>query len=129
MAVAGIKQLEEGLFHLYNRIRDNQHSQLVISGCHSLKNLPIILPDLRSRLAWGLVFQMNELDEENKLMVITQQAQAKGFHLPETVGNYLIKHCARDMTKLSQIIDELDKASLIAKRKLTIPFVKQSLNL
>ncbi len=127
--IAGLKHFEEGLFHLYNRIRDNQRTQLVITGSHSLSNLPILLPDLRSRIAWGLVFQLNELSEENKLKVISQQAENKGFHLPETVGNYLIKHCSRNMHELSQIVHKLDTASLIAKRKLTIPFVKQSLNL
>lgn len=127
--IAGIKHLEEGLFHLYNRIRDNQTTQLVIAGSHSLGNLPIHLPDLRSRIAWGLVFQLSELSEKNKLEVITQQALSKGFNLPETVGNYLISHCARDMNKLSEIIDTLDKASLVAKRKLTIPFVKECLKL
>ncbi len=128
-AIAGIAPLEEALFHLYNRIRDNNHSQLVIAGQHNITNLRIALPDLLSRIAWGLVFQLNELSEIDKLKVIEQQARNKGFHLPEAVGHYLIKHCARDMHQLSSIIDTLDKASLVAKRKLTIPFVKQSLNL
>lgn len=128
-AIAGNYEMEEALFHLYNRIRDNNHSHLIIADQKNLSNLSIQLPDLHSRIAWGLVFQMHELNEEDKLKVIEQQAHAKGFNLPENVGHYLIKHCARSMHQLTSIIGTLDKASLAAKRKLTVPFVKQILNL
>lgn len=128
-AVSGNKDMEVGLFHLYNKIRDNNRSHLIIATPNNLKNLTIELPDLRSRLAWGLVFQMHELSEENKLKVIEKQAHEKGFELPEKVGLYLIKHCARSMHQLTETINTLDKASLIAKRKLTIPFVKEILEL
>lgn len=127
--ITGIKELEVALFHLYNRIRDNNSSRLFIAGKEAISNLSIQLPDLRSRITWGLAFQLNELNEECKLHVIEQQAQSKGFNLPQTVGQYLINHCARDMHQLTNIINTLDRASLAAKRKLTIPFVKKILGL
>lgn len=126
--ISGIKELEVALFHLYNRLRDNGHSRLFIAGQHNLANLGIQLPDLHSRLSWGLVFHLKELDEEHKIEVLSQQAQAKGLELSTTVSQYLINHYARDMHQLSHLIDTLDKASLAAQRKLTIPFIKQILN-
>ncbi len=127
--IGGNRELEIALFHLYNRIRDNNHSLLFISGKEPISNLSIQLPDLRSRITWGLSFHLNELAEEDKLKVLEQKAVDKGFKLPAAVGQYLINHCARDMHQLTSIIDTLDKASLAAKRKLTVPFVKQILNL
>lgn len=128
-AISGSPSLEEALFHLYNRIRDNQSTTLIISGQHPVNQLPIELPDLSSRIAWGLSFHLQELDEAHKLMVLEQQAHAKGFELPPQVSKYLLTHCARDLHQLSTIIETLDKASLAAQRKLTVPFVKDILSL
>lgn len=128
-AIAKYKELEEALFHLYNKIRDNGKTRLFLAGQFAIKSLPLELPDLRSRVGWGLVFHLEELTEQDKLWVLSHQAEEKGLELSPSVGQYLITHCARDMHQLKQLIDKLDKASLAAQRKLTVPFVKQALNL
>lgn len=127
--IANQGELEEALFHLYNQLRDNGHSRLYISGNGQIANLGIQLPDLRSRLSWGMVFPLQALPDQQKCLVLQELAQERGFLLPDSVGQYLITHCARDLQALSQIIDKLDKASLAAKRKLTVPFVKTVLGL
>lgn len=127
--IAGKPSLEEGLFHFYNRVRDNGKSRLFISGQQSLAQLGIQLADLHSRLTWGLVFHIEELSETDKLVALAHYAKEKGFTLPEAVGQYLIRHCARDMPHLIKLLNILDKASLASKRRLTIPFAKEILNL
>ena len=128
-SIANQPDLEVALFHLYNRVRDNGHTRLFISGQFPIKHLSITLADLRSRIAWGLVFHLQELSEQDKLVVLAQQAEGKGMSLPASVSQYLLTHCARDMHQLKEIIEKLDKASLAAQRKLTIPFIKQTLDL
>lgn len=125
--IAGHTDWEEALFHLYNRIRD-AGSRLVIAGNVAPTRLPIQLPDLVSRLAWGLVYQINELSDEGKVLALQMRAKERGFNLPVEVGNFLINRCARDMKALSNILDKLDTASLSAQRKITIPFVKIALD-
>lgn len=120
---------EEALFHLFNRIRDNKHSILLISGEYSPLASSIRLADLRSRLAWGLVFHLEDLDDEQKVMVLQKQAQKRGFDLPDAVALFLIKRCTRNMHNLSAKLEQLDAASLAAQRKITIPFVKEVLDL
>lgn len=128
-AIAGDRGWEEALFHLYNRIRDNGKTILVISARQPLALLPIQLADLRSRLAWGLVVQLNELTDEDKIRTLQQYATKRGFELPAPVGQFLINRCARNMHDLHQLLDQLDKASLAAQRKITVPFVKVILDL
>ncbi len=128
-AIAGDRGWEEALFHLYNRIRDNGKTILVISARQPLALLPIQLADLRSRLAWGLVVQLNELTDEDKIRTLQQYATKRGFELPASVGQFLINRCARNMHDLHQLLDQLDKASLAAQRKITVPFVKVILDL
>lgn len=126
--IAGNKEWEEALFHLYNKIKDKENGLLIISGMHSPATTPIQLADLRSRLSWGLVIQLHELSDEEKISTLKLLALQRGFDLSNSVGQFLINRCSRNMHDLHQLLDLLDKASLQAQRKITIPFVKDILN-
>ncbi|MFV0820540.1 DnaA regulatory inactivator Hda [Legionella micdadei] len=128
-AIATDKAWEEALFHLYNRVRDNGETILLISSRKSLPNLNIHLADLKSRLAWGLTVQLIDLDDDLKIKTIQQHANKRGFEIPTAVGQFLINRCSRNMHDLHHILDALDKASLAAQRKITIPFVKATLGI
>lgn len=120
---------EEALFHLYNKIKDMDKSLLIISGNQAPATLPIKLADLRSRLSWGLVIQLLELNDEDKISTLKLHALRRGFDLPESVGQFLLNRCSRNMHDLHQLLNRLDDASLAAQRKITIPFVKEILNI
>lgn len=124
--VAGDADWEEALFHLYNRIREQQHT-LIVTGNQSPTQLPIQLADLRSRLAWGLVYQVRPLSDADKLATLTARAKQRGFHMSQEVAEFLLKRVARDMKSLFTILDQLDQASLQQQRPITIPFVKSVL--
>lgn len=123
-AIAGQILWEQELFHLYNRILERK-VQLVVSASTSLQESAITLPDLKSRLGWGPVFHVRELSEEGKIQALQQSAQRRGFDLPDNVAQYLLRRYSRDMNSLFTLLNELDKASLAAQRRLTVPFVKQ----
>ena len=127
--IATNKAWEEAIFHLYNRVKDSEQGMLIIAGNHAPTNSTIQLPDLRSRLSWGLVMQLHELNDEEKVTTLKQLALQRGFDLPDGVGQFLINRCSRNMHDLHQLVDFLDQSSLQAQRKITIPFVKDILNL
>lgn len=121
---------EEAIFHLFNKIKDEGKSTLIISGNQSPTSLPIQLADMRSRLSWGLVFQLLELNDEDKINTLKLRASKRGFDLSETVAKFLLNRCSRNMHDLYHLLDHLDDASLAAQRKkITIPFVKNTLNI
>ncbi|WP_133129936.1 DnaA regulatory inactivator Hda [Legionella yabuuchiae] len=128
-AIAGRADWEEAIFHLYNRVRDKEASRLIMSGLVAPKHLSIQLPDLQSRLSWGLVVQLNELDDENKVNTLRTLARKRGFDLPVGVVQFLLNRCARNMHDLQILLNKLDEASLRAQRKITIPFVKEILEI
>jgi DnaA family protein len=127
--ITGLQPWEEGLFHLFNRIRDNQRSKLIMTGKMAPTNMPIKLADLKSRLCWGTVFHLHELSDDNKIETLQRHAQKRGFEIPTPVGQFLINRCARNMHDLHTLLNQLDETSLAAQRKITIPFVKQALDL
>lgn len=122
--IAGNRIWEEALFHFFNRMQANKH-RLLIAAKKAPQNLDLILPDLTSRLASGMLFQVQELNDKDKLSILKARAHFRGFELPDSVGQFLLKRLPRDFSRLFEILDKLDKASLEAQKKLTIPFVKK----
>lgn len=125
-AIAGESDWETEMFHLYNRARDRA-TPLVVTGDSPPAQLNIELPDLRTRLGWGLVFQLHDISDDEKLQVMRQRARHRGMELNNEVGEYLLRRYSRETHDLMRLVDELDKASLTEQRRLTIPFVKQYL--
>lgn len=124
--IVGRPAWEEAFFHFYNRIRE-EGKRLVIAGSKPANELGLALHDLVSRLNWGISFQMQELTDDEKLQALFLRAKARGLHVPENVAQYLLRHWPRDMASLFGALEKLDHASMVEKRKLTIPFVKEVL--
>jgi len=119
---------EEAVFHLYNRIRQNNH-RLIIAASQPPQAIGVQLPDLRSRLSWGVVYPIHLLDDEELLAALKLRAVQRGLDLSDEIGHFLIRRCTRSMPQLYQMLETLDKAQLVAQRRLTIPFVKTVLKL
>lgn len=126
-AIAGKREWEVALFHCFNRLHDAK-GHLLVATEHNPANIDIQLPDLRSRLATGLVYQLGNMTDEQKQQALILQAQSRGLTMTDEVALYLLRHYGRDMPDLMSVLQRLDKASLQAKRKLTIPFVRQVLS-
>lgn len=126
--VAGRPAWEEALFHFYNRIHESGR-RFIIASHVAPKNLNFELKDLSSRLNWGVIYQLHVLNDAEKLQALHFRADLKGFELPENVAQFLLRHCDRNMKSLAKTLEILDQASLSAQRKLTIPFVKNVLNI
>ena len=127
-AIAGNAEWEEAIFHLYNRIYE-ANGKIIIAARDLPKAINIQLQDLVSRLSWGIIYQLHPLTDEEKLSVLTMRANRRGISLSEEVGKYILTHCPRHMGTLFAAFDALDKASLAAQRRLTIPFVKEVLQI
>ncbi|MFB9868136.1 DnaA regulatory inactivator Hda [Vreelandella sulfidaeris] len=125
--VIGRKRWEEALFHAFNRLRD-AGKKLVIAASASPRQLNVVLPDLASRLTWGVTFHVHPLEDDERLEALKLRAKVRGMQLPDDVGRYILHRGPRELGELCQAVETLDKASLTAKRKLTIPFVKSALN-
>ena len=121
--VAGNAQWDEALFHFYNRVRD-AGGELIAAANAAPAALDTRLHDLRSRLCWGPVLQLTELDDAGKVAALQLRARGRGFDLPDDVARFLMRRSARDMGSLFALLDRLDEASLVQQRKLTIPFVR-----
>ncbi len=127
VAVDDVEQLDDAaqieLFDLYNRMRDSG-GMLLVSGKASPLHLKL-RDDLRTRLGWGLVYQLHGLSDEEKAQALTQHAQSRGFALPPEVTQYLLRHGRRDLPSLMAVLDALDEHSLRLHRAPSVPLLKE----
>ena len=127
-SVAGRPDWEQALFHLYNALRD-AGKKLLVAAEFGPQQLPVALPDLRSRLHWGVTYQVQGLDDGDKQQALQLRARARGLELSDEVAQFIIQRLPRDTNELFWQLQRLDQASLAEQRKLTIPFVKKILSL
>ena len=121
--VARLPQWERALFDLYNSISDAK-SVLIVSADSSPRDSGFELPDLKSRLSLLPAFHLRPMQEEDRQKALQLRASHRGLELPDDTARYLIARSKRDMASLYALLDRLDSEALVAKRRLTVPFVK-----
>jgi DnaA family protein len=112
-------------FNLYNEVREHG-ATLVTSGAVAPAVLAV-REDLRTRLGWGLIYQVHGLSDEEKIAALTQAAQARGLSISAGVLPWLLTHYKRDMRSLAAMLDGLDRYSLETKRPITLPLLRSLL--
>lgn len=114
---------QEALFHAMNRCRESQTRLLIAINAH-LDDLPFTLADLVTRLHWGPDFHIQPLHDDALHAALEQLLMARDLTWNDDVVPYMLKRYPRDITQLRRSVMKLDEASLQAKRRITIPFLK-----
>jgi DnaA family protein len=125
-AVAAGADWNAAMFRLHTLLQDG-HGRLVLASVAPPASLPLPLPDLRSRLLAASLHQLAPLDDAGQCEALRQRAGAMGLELSEDAALYLVHRLPRDMRSLLHVLDQLDQASLVAQRRLTIPFLREAL--
>lgn len=123
---AGDADLELALFALHNRAVD-AGGQVFYAAEANVAALPLDLADLRSRLQHCTRFALTLLDEPGRRSLFKRRAKARGLKLEDGVLDYLFRHHPRDLQALAKLLDRLDRESMAAQRRVTVPFLKQLL--
>ena len=111
------------MFTLYNSLKATR-GRLIAAARAPLTALPL-REDLRTRLGWGLVYEVLPLADADKPAALAAYARERGFTLSDEVIEYLLRHGRRDMRSLLATLAALDRRSLAAKRPITVPLLKQ----
>lgn len=125
-ALAGERDDEIALFDLHNRVRDAGVA-LVYAARDVPSALPLVLPDLRSRLSQCTLVPLRALDDAGRAELLRNRAAARGLDFDDAALAWMLRRCSRDLHGLSGMFERLDAASLAAQRRLTVPFLRQVL--
>lgn len=126
-AVAGHRDDEVALFDFHNRIHDADHA-VVYTATRAPDALPITLPDLRSRLSQCTRIALSPLDDAGRREVLLRRAQRRGLQMDVAAIDWLLRRTQRDLVSLTGLLDTLDRASLAAQRRITLPFLREVLD-
>jgi DnaA-homolog protein len=125
-AIAGQRDDELALFDFHNRARDAGTAVLYTARA-TPAGLPLALPDLRSRLSQCTRMVLAPLDDDGRRQVLRRRAQRRGLAIDDAAIDWLLRRVDRDLGSLTALLDQLDRASLAAQRRITVPFLRQVL--
>ncbi|MFM7066058.1 MAG: DnaA regulatory inactivator Hda [Gammaproteobacteria bacterium] len=125
-AIAGRHAMEEALFHLWNGLTA-RGGRLLLAAAQPPAGAGIRLPDLASRFASSLVYQLAPPDDADLADILRLQAAGRGLVLGAEVAAFLLRRVRRDTHALARVVERLDAAALAAQRPLTVPFVRDVL--
>ncbi len=115
------------LFNTYNQLKESG-GRLITSGLHAPTQMDL-RDDLATRLAWGLVYQLHPLTDEEKAQALKTHAKERGMKLPNEVVDYCLRYLRRDLPTLMAVLNALDEWSLTEKKPVTVPMLKKLLQL
>ena len=115
------------LFNTYNQLKDTGKS-LITAGLYAPMQMGL-RDDLATRLAWGLVYQLHPLNDEEKATALKQHAKERGMKLPDEVTEYCLRYLRRDLPTLMTTLDALDEWSLTMQKPITLPMLRKLLQL
>lgn len=127
-ALAGDPLAQIALFDLFNRVRDAEGTMLLAARVTPLR-LPLELPDLVSRLASLPTFDLAPLDDDARRAALIRHASRRGLELDDSVLDFLFRRQARDLSALMRLLDRIDRESLAAQRRVTVPFLRRMIGL
>ena len=125
-AIAGGREDEVALFDLHNRARA-AGTALLYTATVAPDALSLQLPDLRSRLSQCARIRLAPLDDAGRGRVLRERAQRRGLVLEDAALDWLLRRVGRDLGGLAALLDRLDHASLAAQRRITVPFLRETL--
>ena len=125
-SVVGGSDWERALFNSYN-LAQQAGCTMLFTATLPPRSLGVALPDLESRLAAAVVFQLPEPDDGEKAQILRFRAERRGLSLSDETTRYIVTRAPRDLEALLGILERLDEASLEQQRALSTPFVKQVL--
>ena len=115
------------LFNQYNQLKE-AGKPFVTAGNNSPSQMNL-RADLATRLAWGLVYQLQPLNDAEKALALNNHAVERGMRLPTEVLDYCLRYLRRDLPTLMSTLDALDVWSLTMQKPITMPMLRKLLQL
>lgn len=114
------------LFAVFNRFRNSGKGFLLLSSEHTPQQL-VIREDLRTRMAYCLVYEVKPLTDQEKIDALVSMAAARQVTIDPEIFEYLLNHWQRDMDSLMQMLDTLDNYAVTMGKRITLPLLRQLL--
>ena len=117
---------ETQLFHLWNLVRERNGA--LLAACRNAPSrLPFHLPDLTSRLAASTIVEILAPDDALLGALLVKLFQDRHLTVDPSVISFLQLRLERTFAAYRDAVQAIDRAGLAARRKVTVPLVRQVL--
>ena len=124
--IAGEPTWEQPLFVILNAFLSRNGALLLAASARSAE-CGFRMADLASRGAGAVTYRLAPLADDDRAAALRLHAAARGLELDAAAAEFLLRRVPRDMAALIEWLARLDRASLSARRRLTIPFIREQL--
>jgi len=115
---------QAGAFHLFDAVAAHADTALVCTGAQPPGRLTV-MPELATRLGWGLVLQLRRLSESDTARAVEQAFAERGITVAADVVPWLMTHAPRDLGTLRALVDAVDAYALVRKRAITVALLRE----
>ena len=123
--LAGHRAWEKQFYQLINRVKASE-LRFIFSLSQAPRDTNFNLPDLKSRLMWGLLIALESANDDQIESILKQRADLLGLRLSNEVVSYLLSHYSRKLSDQIDLLYRLDHASMSTQRKITIPLIRET---
>jgi chromosomal replication initiator protein len=126
--IAGKDSTQEEFFHTMNEII-GAGKRLVITADRSPQNLEGIQDRILSRMAWGLVADINPADYELRLNILHAKVAALGSraHVPDDVIEFLARKITTNVRELEGALNRVTAFALLVNKPISLEFTRETL--
>jgi DnaA family protein len=110
-------------FHLFDAVAAHADAALACAGARPPGRLSM-MPELATRLGWGLVLQLRRLSDEDTARALARTFDERGLTVAPDVVPWLMTHAPRDLGSLRALVDAVDTYALARKRAITVPLLR-----
>ncbi len=111
-------------FHLFDAVAADGAASLACAGEQPPGRLAL-MPELATRLGWGLVLQLRRLSEADTAEALARTLAERGLAVAPDVVPWLMTHAPRDLGSLRALVDAIDGYALARKRAITVPLLRE----
>ena len=117
--ISGKESTQEEFFHTFNALVD-QNKQIIISADKAPSDLVGVDERLRSRLAWGLVADIQPTSYELRLGILQTKREQLGATVPDSVLEFLALKVTSNIRELEGALNRIVAHSDVAKQEITL---------
>ena len=121
--IANTEKTQEELFHVFNRLYDN-NKQIVFSSDKHPALLPGLEERLKGRFSAGMIAEIPEPDVESRSAIIQAKIEAHGFSLPVDIVAYIAESVRGNIRELEGIVNTIVCKSQYKGKSVTIADVR-----
>ena len=124
--ITGKESTQEEFFHTFNALVD-QNKQIIISADKAPSDLTGIDERLRSRLAWGLVADIQPTSYELRLGILQSKRTQLQANVPDSVLEFLALKVTSNIRELEGALNRIVAHSDVAKQEITLESTQEVL--